>query len=113
MNRYDFGAVESARRRVAQVAQDVLAGHLDIFTAAQELSRLRHDVDVGEDDEDFLAFVLIDSETDHLPIAERVRPLWDATALREKDKDIARADAWAREFGIPACVNLVSRFGTA
>jgi hypothetical protein len=68
---------------------------------------------VSDEDEDFLAFVAIDSETDHLPVAAHVRPLWDAEALRGKDQDIARAEAWARSVGLEACRNLVSRFGTA
>ena len=113
VNRHNLEKVQYARRRVAALAQDVLDGRLSILLAAQELSRLQRDADVPDDDEDFVAFVAIDSETDHLPVAPRVRPLWDPAALKVKDEAIARAETWARDFGLEACRNLVSRFGTA
>lgn len=82
------------------------------IVGARQLVALRFSVGVPEDDPDFTAFVAIDSEADGLPIGA-VRRLWDPAVLIEKDMEIARADAWARDFGLDAFRSVVDRFGIA
>jgi hypothetical protein len=108
MGRHDLESVETARRRAASIAREVLDGRQPILAAAVLIARLRDDADIPADDPDFTAFVLIASETDHLPLGAE-RQYWAEEALREKDREIARADR-ARGFGLEACRNLVSRF---
>jgi hypothetical protein len=69
-------------------------------------------VGVSPDDEDFLVFVAIDSETDGLPIGP-VRDRWLAAALAEKEDAIERARDWAREFGLESFSRIVSGLGAA
>src|SRR5581483_11168494 len=87
-----------ARQRAAEISSQVLAGRLDHILGARQLVGLRFSVDVPEDDPDFLAFVAIDSETDALPFGP-IRAQWEPSALARLEPDLARAGAWAREFG--------------
>ncbi|MBV8659735.1 MAG: DUF2489 domain-containing protein [Burkholderiales bacterium] len=102
--------VADIRRRVAIVAAAMLSDEMPFLEGAIELDALRHNAYVTEDDQDFLVFVAITSETDHLPLgAARVR--WSAEALTKHQPEIESATAWARQIGIRACESLVQRFG--
>ncbi|HVR64908.1 MAG TPA: DUF2489 domain-containing protein [Polyangia bacterium] len=102
--------IQAARAEVVNLARRVLSGDLSILLAARELSRLRFSVGGDEWDPDFIQFVAIDSETDHLPVGQ-ARQHWASEALVEKDEEIARAEAWARDGGLTACQRLLDRFG--
>jgi hypothetical protein len=62
-------------------------------------------------DEDFDAFELIESKTDHLPIG-RERSNWSDAALAEKEQEVAEAETWAKDIAFPACKKLMERFAT-
>ena len=61
-------------------------------------------------DSDAVDFIVINSDTDHLPLGPE-RQYWAADALKAKDQEIARAEEWARQFGLETCRRLVQRFG--
>ena len=63
-----------------------------------------------EDDSDIAAFVLIESETDHLPLGPS-RKDWSPAALEDKEFDLRRAEDWARGTAEEEVKNLVRRFG--
>ena len=58
-------------------------------------------------DPDFLPFVGIDSETDHLPIGEE-RQHWNPEALRERDVEIERSQEHWRDYALDACRKLMA-----
>lgn len=102
--------ITKQRKKVAFLVSQVLVGKLSILEASRELSKLVYEIDVDERDEDFLIFIAIDSETEHLPIGE-VRKMWSKEALWKKESEITNSEKWAREIGLKACRNLLSRFG--
>ena len=59
--------------------------------------------------EDFVLFVGIDSETDHLPV-DIERTNWSAEALERKDKEIADAEAFYQTDVTAACKKLIEQF---
>ena len=77
-------------REAREVAQAVLAGRIEMIAAARALVSLAH-TDAVAHVEDRKFIIAVDSETDDLPIGE-VRKLWDPSALKEKDVEIARAE---------------------
>lgn len=77
---------------------------------ARELNGLLRASGVADDDPDLMDCVLIDSETDALPVALPIRARYDATALAKKEADVRRAEAWASEFGHETCRRIISRF---
>lgn len=92
------------------VAREALSGQRDRVVAALELVNLRSAVDVPDDDPDFECFVLIDSETDALPLATELSQ-WSAEALARLKPEMARAREWVRKVGDPSFESVVRRFG--
>ena len=63
----------AARAMTLAIARSVIAGEVSILLAARELARLRFSAAEDDSDADFLTFVAIESETDHLPIGDERR----------------------------------------
>ena len=62
-----------ASAKIVATAQRILSGELGIVAGALQLSGLRFDVG-AEHDADFIFFVGVDSETDHLPVGDALEP---------------------------------------
>jgi hypothetical protein len=103
--------VQSVRNRIYAVALGMLNGSIPFLEGAITLASLRHEAGVEENDEDFLAFVAIASETDDLPIGPS-RKHWSAEALEKHQPLIEKATQWAKEVGATSCQSLLSRFNT-
>ena len=101
--------VHKQRTRAAEVAQAMLDGSIPYLDGAIELSSLRHQVDVPENDPDFLAFTLVASEIDHLPIGA-ARRYWSEEALDRHEPEIYRSTQWAKEVSWSRCKAIVERF---
>jgi hypothetical protein len=101
------------RDKALEVARSILQGKLGIIEGARLLSMLAHDlVPDWAVDPDFVVFVALDSETDHLPVGAE-RQLWEATALVERDAIVSRIEADARREVGTACRNILRRFDAA
>ena len=80
------------RRRLAWVLYELADGHLSSIAASRRVPGLLRRIGFDEHDPDMLAFVALDSETDHLPVGP-TRASWSAEALRTKDAELARHEA--------------------
>jgi len=78
------------------------------FEAARILSRSRFVLD-AKNDPDFLVFVSIDSETDHLPVGE-MRNHWNPGVLVLKDWELAEAEKLHRIQAYDACKSLIEKY---
>ena|SRR5713101_6334763 len=103
--------VELQRSRVARMASDALNGQLDILEAARQIAALRSELEVSEDDPDLMAFVVIQSETETLPIGVEASH-WAEEALLRKAPEVARAREWAWQTAGSELKNLVARFSS-
>jgi hypothetical protein len=56
------------RRHVADLARRILAREIDVLDGSSQIARLRYELDVDDNNVDIMAFVLVESETDALPI---------------------------------------------
>jgi hypothetical protein len=101
--------VTTVKARAAEIARSMIDGNLGFLEGARVLSSLRHEAEISDDDVDFMVFVVIDSETDDLPIGE-VRHHWSIEALDKLDPEIKEAEGWARGVGFEACQSLIRRF---
>ncbi len=101
--------VQSARRQVVDTAKAMLSKQSGFLVGARRLSALRYEVDVEDNDADFLTFVAIDSDTDALPLGE-TRHHWSEQALAKLEPEIRSAEAWAARVGRQACISLIMRF---
>ena len=107
---YDLEARDKLLARACRVATDVLAGRRSLCEAAHELKRCLINAGLEDSDPALEAFVVIDSETDRYPLGTE-RQHWDPEALARLEPYIARAEVWAREFGVGACEDILRRFG--
>lgn len=102
------------RGKIVAICEALLKEEIGVIAASRILTGLEHKLLHREDgpfknDEDFLTFVAIDSETDHLPVDfERVN--WSLEALQRKDKEIAQAEAFYKETAFEAGRQLIARF---
>jgi len=98
--------IKAQRAKAIKTAEEMISGKIGIIAGVRIMSGLRFDTELPEDDEDFLALVAIDSETDDLPVGSE-RELWSAEALREKDIEIQRCEELYHQDAIDACERLI------
>jgi hypothetical protein len=100
-----------ARNQLAQIVRAMLRREQTFFEGARVVVELRSQIGgVQESDPDFNAFVLIYSETDHLP-HEAQRHLWKPDVLARLEPEFKKTEIWAASFASEACENLLKRFG--
>lgn len=103
--------VASVRKRVVAIANEMLNGRTPFLEGAIKLSSLLPEAEMDQRDEDVMAFALISSETDDLPLGS-ARDYWSAEALERLQPDIDKATEWAKKVGSSACQSLIRRFDT-
>jgi Protein of unknown function (DUF2489) len=101
---------ERERAKVVEIAQAMLDSTLGIIEGSRRLNDLREALGIYHLDDDFVGFVGIDSETDHLPIGD-VRRLWNEEALVHKDREVEGKERWYRDGAFEDCRKLIARFG--
>ena len=104
-----FNTVTEQEREIVRVAHRILDGSIGIIAGAREMTCVHFRSHSKERDEDFLAFVGIDSEIDHLPIGD-ARRLWATDALVRKDSEIKKAEDFFRARAFEAANNLIQRY---
>lgn len=109
MNHEEYVALK--RREAGELARAMLDGKVDYLEGAIRLDALRSEMDIAADDEDFLSFLEIASETDHLPIG-RVRERWSKEALKRLEPEIKSTAAWARKISLSNCESIERRYST-
>jgi hypothetical protein len=101
----------SARRAIFAAAEGMLTGNLSYIEGARKIIAAVVTSRLDERDADLMPFVGIVSATDALPFGE-MRAYWQAAALEALQPEIAKKEAWARQFGEPHYRNLVERFSS-
>ena len=85
------------RGKVVAICEAILREEIGAIPASRiinnlEFDLLHHDASGFFDrDEDFIPFVVINSETDHLPV-DWERHNWSTEALEQKDQEIGKAE---------------------
>lgn len=100
-------AESEARTNLVALAKAMLDGTLSYFEGAPKVLELRNQIGgVRDRDEDFDAFVVIQSETDHLPL-EAHRHQWSKEALAKLEFEFTKTEEWASTFAPRACKNII------
>jgi hypothetical protein len=97
-----------AGEKILALARSILSGESGIAEGSRHLAAWRFDVG-AENDSDFIFFVGVDSETDHLPIGP-VRQHWNPDALRVKDAELAAYEAKVQEKAFEVCRSLIHKY---
>ncbi|WP_378115055.1 DUF2489 domain-containing protein [Cellvibrio fontiphilus] len=107
MSREEY--IQKQRCRAVELARGMLDGSIDYLEGAVELSSLRFEVGLSENDSDFFAFTAVASEVDHLPLGA-ARQYWSQEALNEHELEIEQSIHWAKEFSLSNCKSIIERF---
>ncbi len=97
-----------AQARVVIIAQGILDHAVGIIEGARQLTPLRFDV-CGENNPDFIYFVGLNSETDHLPLGES-RSRWNCEALKAKDAELKVYEAKVSVEAMRRCRGLIDTY---
>jgi hypothetical protein len=100
-------------QNAVDIARAILDGSMPLLLGCKRILGPLHRLGLDRDDA-FLVFVAVDSETDHLPLDPEEKKLWNAQALIEKEKEIAKSTAWAKGLKRSprtACETVIKRFG--
>ena len=96
------------RGKIVAICEAMLREKIGIIAGSRILTGLGFEL-LNYHDKDFLTFVAIDSETDHLPV-DVERQNWSIEALERKDKETANYEADAKEDVLKICKKLIDRF---
>ena len=102
---------QQTRQEIAQTVEAILSGGLSPILGARRVNAIASKLGLScRADEDLVAFVGVDSETDALPVDPEIRKLWSPAALAKLDEEIKNAEKWAMSVLAPHCEKLISRF---
>jgi hypothetical protein len=104
-------AQEQAREALVLLCRRMLAGELSFFEGAIQVCSLRFSVGVSDTDPDLQAFVVLKSETDHLPPSD-VQHRWSESALQRLQPEFEQTETWAKGVAGQACRNLIERLSS-
>ena len=96
------------RRQVRALAQRIIAGEVGVIDGSRQMLKFRFWLHAGED-EDFLTFVGVDSESHHLLIGD-VRAHWQPDALKKKDEEIAALEEFYRKHVVEAAARIKAKY---
>jgi hypothetical protein len=91
------------RGKIAAICESILRGEIGVIAGSRRITSLGFEL-FDNHDEDFIPFVAIDSETDHLPV-DGERKNWSNDSLKRKDKEIAEFESISKEEAFKACKN--------
>lgn len=111
-NQPDQPQAEALQAEVVRVATALLQRSQPMLAAVRALSTLSRDLGVDVDDPDFLPFVVVDSETDHLPSAH-ARTVSSSVWLVTCDRELAEVEQVHGPALRAASERLVFRYATA
>lgn len=94
--------------KIVAICESVLNEEIGVIAGSRRIKGLGFEL-FDDHDQDFMTFVGIDSETDHLPV-DRERKNWSVEALERKDKEIAELEAAFKTVAFEACQKLILRF---
>lgn len=102
------------RGKIVAICEAMLNEEIGVIAGSRILCGLEHELFQSEagwfqNDADFIPFIAINSQTDHLPI-DYERKNWSVEALQRKDKEIEKAEAAHQDDALAACRILIARF---
>jgi hypothetical protein len=99
---------ETLHASVAETAHAVITGTLGVVEAAHRFMEMAAELD-ALDDEDFVYFIGLDSQSDGFPVGE-ARQQWSAAALAREDLKRRQYEAAVHDEAVAHCRSLLERY---
>ena len=101
--------LQRQRNKMLQFARSLLSGEGEFLLAIRNIAGLLPEIDAGEDAQDFAVFLLVDSESHHLP-AGAAKSLYSRDWLRRAELEIQELEAFHRAAVAAACEQIIGKF---
>ena len=102
-------SVAMSVERVIEIARGMISGQISIVEGSRQLALLSPEVTGKDLDPDFVPFIGIDSESDHIPLGE-VRERWSKEGLERMDAEQREIEDHHRTWAIEASHKLLERY---
>lgn len=109
MNRPNENEVAALREQIAATAKALRSRELPFLDGVRQLNALGHEVSQTGHDEDFMDFVVIESETDHIPKSS-AREMCAQSWLDQCDNEIREVEEFYGKRVDSTCERLIERF---
>jgi hypothetical protein len=101
--------MKNIEKLLLETARLMVTGELSYFDGARKMLDLKPYVSIKNiTEDDFSAFKIIYSETDHIP-SQALRKYMRDENLSNLEIDLKKTEAWAKLFAYEACLNLISK----
>ena len=100
---------ENCERKWPRLRAELLQASFHYSTGARRIASLRFEIEGCERDQDYVVFVVIDSETDHIP-KTAARSLCTQSWLEKCDAELRDIGVFYERQIKDACNNLIARF---
>jgi Family of unknown function (DUF6228) len=102
--------IEKFQRIAVDISRQILKGEIGIIAGCIQMNMIGHELFYRPAiDKDFLIFVVVASETDHLPTNDTCK-YWDKIILKEKQIEINNIENNYRDDVFKACRSIVNRW---
>jgi hypothetical protein len=108
-NWYNEEYMSAKRHEVVEKASSLIKRSIDFLAGVRDLKNLKYEVSDDDFDPDFMLFVAIDTETDHIPVG-KLRDSCSVSWLEKCDNEIEKVKEFYHKQLVKACEKLISRF---
>lgn len=95
--------------KIIEIANKMLKGEINLAKGSREIVSLKNKIEDSENDI-FNTFILVDSDTDHIPLDEDIRKRWNQESLKELDKELDQYIFDMRKKILESCKELIRYF---
>lgn len=96
--------------KIIEIANKMLKGEINLAKGSREIVSLKNKIEDSENNI-FNTFIMVDSDTDHIPLDQHVRKIWNKNALKELDKELDEYIQDMKLSIITGCKNLIKYYG--
>lgn len=96
------------RNKIVAVCEGIMRDEIGIIAGSRQLVSLYSEM-IVKNDSDFMIFIAIESETDHLPVGQERNNL-SVDALKKREIEILEFELASKNEAMLACQKLISRF---
>jgi hypothetical protein len=100
--------IKKRKSELVDFAKQTLTAELSITDGTLKILPILNELEISNLDE-YIIFVLFESETDHLPRGIYKRN-WNPIVLKEKEKELEKAENFYRNDVIEACKTILKNF---
>jgi hypothetical protein len=110
LSKSDFEKINKLKRMAVALSSNIMEGKVGLIAGCIQMGKIAHEIfENPVENEDFVIFIVVSSDTDHLP-TEETSKYWDQEILKEKKKEIDYIENYYKDDVFKACKSIIDRF---